>query len=152
MPALTEAQELQSGSKLTSLAPGLPHKIPDLCMYEWAQNMKTQDWTKEFNLLVSVRGKKGGWKAEVCLMQTNNPASRGQWVERFLPECVVFFWMFLNGNFCEVKSFFSPSYLNSARALWVQTEIVQQSFSFFWWQFKLEHQWHGILCRYWRVY
>lgn len=43
MPALTEAQELQSGSELTFLAPGLPHKISDLCMYEWAKNWKTQD-------------------------------------------------------------------------------------------------------------
>jgi len=34
MSALTEAQELKNGSKLTFLAPGLPQKIPDLCMYE----------------------------------------------------------------------------------------------------------------------
>lgn len=76
MPARTEAQGLQSGSKLTFMAPDLPHKIPDLCMYEWAQNWKTQGWTKEFNFLVSVRGKKkGGWRAKVCPIQTNNPES-----------------------------------------------------------------------------
>lgn len=58
MSALTEAQELKNGSKLTFLAPGLPQKIPDLCMYERAQNGKIQVLTREFNLLLSLRKKR----------------------------------------------------------------------------------------------
>lgn len=34
MPALTEAQELQSGSKLSFLAPGLPHNLICVCISE----------------------------------------------------------------------------------------------------------------------